>query len=1193
MTGMLMRRAILLAALFIVSVSGPVLTEFEPQKVESSSAKATGVDVTVSGVSVQYTSSTDKSSYEMFSSNYPISNFNRPAILYVIDTMVNVSTTLTVEVENLGTANSGVIDVNVVLKHNEYSFFELNNTTVQMSALNGGQTNTVNVVFAPGYSGNHTLTITATSTVSDDNPSNDAGSKGFTVGSNYFNCDTLSTWTTGNEWGASIETAISKGMSCHIGRGSTSTYSNGLTTSLISPPMDMSDAISSPLRTNGFSFFYTGSTAQNDVLKIYAKTNLGAWTELLSLSNTIDGDFGDGVNWQTFSISDKGAVSPLIPMTSNLLHSTSQIKFEFSSDASGSDIGYWLDDIVFVYDQKVRMKEYQVSAQGVATNGATPGEWGSINMKIVNDGNISETFIPSLQGLPSDWNAYYSRLSGTNFNPEQGLTVAPGAPVEFRIMIQPEENASIGLHQMSVLISSQQYASITATLPVQFLVKADRIPVVTPPPIRPSCPPSYTCTFEVGLDNIGDATDVFDISYDSASLPTGWDVGFTWTQATSIQIRPNEPTSALMTMTVPSGVAPDTVGSFDFTMRAQNDSLRTVTTSIDISASMVSDASVDLVSSHKMDRIYINAGEEIKLTYEVWNNASRQDIFDISVLVEDQGTWIVEQPTGPPTVLNSGGKTTFDVYITAPNNAQAEDRGPRITPLLESQRSFMTIQGEEFDSLRIRTTEDITIETVNSPAKLTPSIPNVATFLVTNNGNGDTNVLLEPIDFPQTWDWWMVIDGENHTGPLSLTVSYDLGHTKEVELWLLLPMEESAGERHTIQIRVDPLSGQQDMNTSDNTAEFTAMTDAVHNPILSLLSGSTSTMAGGVISVQAHIENQGNTFDNRLSLRTTVYSTPSLENIKSFLTVGGASKNIIDEVPLTLSAGQGMNLSVDILVPDDASLNTRFVIQYEILGSVDENGFPTTLTVEHLVILDYQRRIDASFVSESNESVGDGLPANIWANHTSVSTVNESMILTVTAPDGWQVTCDKILVPETGLEFTSSPGHVNKQTTQSLCEILRLKGVSNGDVVFTIRSGDGYHEMTQTVSVSFDVPDEDAVFSNVELIGGGLGGVVFICVLLLFLRRTPNDDESILELEDTIQSLNGPPTSGPPVSGPPASGAVVEQQMAPEHHELETTPKEITPVQSQPPTIPETGLPPGWSEEQWAYYGQQYLDGTL
>ena len=158
---------------------------------------------------------------------------------------------------------------------------------------------------------------------------------------------------------------------------------------------------------------------------------------------------------------------------------------------------------------------------------------------------------------------------------------------------------------------------------------------------------------------------------------------------------------------------------------------------------------------------------------------------------------------------------------------------------------------------------------------------------------------------------------------------------------------------------------------------------------------------------------------------------------------------------------------------------------------------------------------------------------------------------------------------------------------------MRLKGVSNGDVVFTIRSGDGYHEMTQTVSVSFDVPNENAVFSNVELIGGGLGGVVFICVLLLFLRRTPNDDESILELEDTIQSLNGPPTSGPPVSGPPASGAVKEQQMPPEHHELETTPKEIIPVQSQPPTIPETGLPPGWSEEQWAYYGQQYLDGTL
>ena len=74
-----------------------------------SPSNPTGVDVTVTDVSVAYTSSSDSAKYKMFSSNHPILGFNRPAELYVIDGMVNVSSTLTVTVENIGTASSGVI----------------------------------------------------------------------------------------------------------------------------------------------------------------------------------------------------------------------------------------------------------------------------------------------------------------------------------------------------------------------------------------------------------------------------------------------------------------------------------------------------------------------------------------------------------------------------------------------------------------------------------------------------------------------------------------------------------------------------------------------------------------------------------------------------------------------------------------------------------------------------------------------------------------------------------------------------------------------------------------------------------------------------------------------------------------------------------------------------------------------------
>ena len=126
---------------------------------------SSGVDVRVLGATVEYTNSVDESRYKMFSSNHPIFGFNRPQELFVIDGMVNVSATLSITVENLGTNPSGVVDVNVVLLHDEYTYFEISNSTVQMASLAGGAENTVTVNIVPSYAGNHTLQITSTSTV--------------------------------------------------------------------------------------------------------------------------------------------------------------------------------------------------------------------------------------------------------------------------------------------------------------------------------------------------------------------------------------------------------------------------------------------------------------------------------------------------------------------------------------------------------------------------------------------------------------------------------------------------------------------------------------------------------------------------------------------------------------------------------------------------------------------------------------------------------------------------------------------------------------------------------------------------------------------------------------------------------------------------------------------------------------------
>ena len=1154
------------------------------------SSPTTGVDVRVLGATVEYTNSADESKYKMFSSNHPIFGFDRPQELFVIDGMVNVSATLTVTVENLGTNPSGVIDVNVVLLHDEYTYFEISNSTVQMASLAGGTNNTVTVNILPSYAGNHTLQITSTSTVADDNPGNDVRNQPFTVGYDYFNCDSTTLWTLGSGWQISTDTSISQGRSCHAGNGQFSNYNNNALSSMTTPVMDLSDAIANPSRTSGLSFFYTGSTAANDKLTIFGKNPFGAWSEVGSISGTIDNVFTDGASWQTFSVNNKGYNSPLIPVASDLFHSTSQFKFEFTSDASGTDLGFFLDDIVIVYDQKVRSSEYNVSARGISTNGATPGEWGSVSLEIINTGNISELFIPSLEGLPPSWNAYFTRPSGTSLDPLAGLTVLPGTPVAFNIKIQPDQNASIGFQQMNIRITSSQYPDVYTDLPVQFLVKADRIPIISPPSIRPSCPPSYTCTFEVGLSNEGGATDVFDLSTDMSSIPSDWSVGLAWTQTSSVLIRPNETVQALFTMTVPANAAPDTVVEFDLTLQAQNDSSRSDVKTITISASMVSEASVALTNTLSTEKQYVEAGSQIVLKYTIWNNATRQDIFGMRADVTDEGTWTVHQPTRPDAVLNPGKSTTFEVVIDVPHNAQANDRGPTITPVIESKRSLMEIQGEPYDGLRVLTNHDVQMTSISSPTKLTPGVPNEIIVRITNNGNGPTDVNLSPEDLPSTWEWWLSTDGENLSEPIPLSVSYDLEHEKDISMWILLPMTEAAGELHTIRLGAHHVGDGQDLQPDDNTIEFVVSTDSIRIPSIELSDQSDSTMAGGSMFAQARLTNTGNAVETRLSVEATVSSSPPLPGLLAFFTVDGGDRAVASEVPLIVPAGSGLDLRLDVLIPDDAPLNTRFVLRFDILGAVDENDLPKPMTVEALVMLNQQRSIILEPGLMQAGPVPHGTSAMIQINQTSTSTMNENTVVTLSGEEGWQITCDKRLVNVTGIDVAFPPGHLTPQSNQLRCEVLRMSGPLEGEMRIEATTADGYLRSAHVLNISFEAPPAEKTMSATTLIGGGIGALVFVAGLLFVLRGRANDEE-IPELSEMSQQ--GPPvtettnekvvpnvaTAVPLQAGPPASAG--------------------PPVSSSPPTpaagppLPEGGLPAGWTQEQWEYYGQQYLDGTL
>ncbi len=1158
----------------LTNTSAPMLSPSNP----------TGVDVRVVSATVGYTDTVDESLYKLFSSNHPVDGFNRPAELFAIDAMVNASATLTITIENIGTSSSGVIDVNVRLLHDDYVYFEFANTTVQMASLAAGASNTVEVDVVPSYAGNHTLSMRATSTISDDDPTNDMRNQAFTVGHTYYNCDASSQWTLGNGWMYSqdLYTYMSQASSCHAGNGQFSTYNNNQVAVMTTPVMDMSDAVVNPTRTNGLSFFYTGSTAANDKISIYGKNAFGGWVEVGSITGTVDAVLSDGASWQTFSVNNRGHTSPLIPVEDSLFHSTSQFKFEFTSDASGTDVGFFIDEIVFVYDQKVRPDEYQVSAQGVSTNGATPGEWGSISLKILNTGNISEVYIPTLIGLPTGWNAYYTRPSGTSFDPSNGLLALPGGPAEFTIRIQPDANASLGFQQMSVNITSQQYPEVYTVLPVQFLVKADRIPVIHPPAVRPSCPPSFTCTFEVGVSNEGEATDVFDLSTDMTSVPNDWNINLAWTQSSSLLIKPNETVQVMFTMSVPADEAPDTVVEFDMTLQAQNDSSRFDEKPIAVSASMLSNASVSMNNPPANGKIYSEAGSQVAIKYTIWNNASRQDIFSMRVDVENEGAWTVHQPIRPDAVLNPGTSTTFEVMVDVPSTAQANDRGPTLTPVIDSKRSLMSIEGESFDGLRVMASYDLSLEVITAPMRLTPGVPNEVVLRLINDGNGPTSANLELINAPESWTWWLSMDNENLSSPIQLSVSYDLEHEKTVSVWILLPMDEAAGELHTVILQASHVDANADIDETNNVVEIITSTASVRVPSLQLVEQSTSAMAGETIMAEAIVRNDGNAVEDRFSTIARISSIPPLPGLIAFFSVEGADQPLTSEIPLLVPAAGQQRLQLEVLIPSDAPLNTRFVLEFELLGVVDEEDLPVEMLAQALIMLNTQRGVDSSAGLMQIGAVPHGTSAVVQINLTSTSTMNEQVNIQISSEDGWQTSCNKMLVNESGLTLDLAPGHIDEQITTLQCEILRMSGPRSGTITVTASTVDGFIRDSHSVDVKFSEPVNDESFSSTVLVGGGLTGLLFLGAVLVLLRRRPSppDDEPIQLIQ----------------AGPPVSTVQTEQQAPalddqPNSNEPERA--EQTPPPNAGPPVPAGGLPPGWSEEQWQYYGQQYLDGTL
>ena len=503
---------IVLIALLIPSVSPMVV---------ATSGRAVNIDLDVTDISITYPDSVNNSLYKMFSSNYPIPEFNKPENLYVTDGVVNVEMNINVVIENLGTAQSGFVDIELLVLHNEYARFELLNESRTLSPISGSSSASIDVLWTPNYAGNHTLQITVSNTIGDDDVTNNQQTRHMTVAYLYDNCIDMSQWTTSGEWTVNSDAFISQSNSFHVGNGQFSTYSNSQVSTLTSPTFNVADDVSGHNSAIGYSFFYTGGAGAGDEMKGYIKDDAGNWDETFTMANVVDNNLQDGINWQTFSASYNGKNSPLIPVDNSHFHSTTQLRFIFTSDAVTNDIGYWIDDLVIIYDQAAKKGEYQVNLAGVNALGGLPGDWSTTRLEVTNSGNISGRYTPVASGIPNGWSHYFANPNGASIG-SSGLDLLPGESRVFDLRVLVDSNATQGNLPVTVNISSNLYPDVEHGVETIVKVLPDRLPDIIVPDITPRCSPGSSCNFAIELQNIGDATDVFSLSIEDKKIPTGW-----------------------------------------------------------------------------------------------------------------------------------------------------------------------------------------------------------------------------------------------------------------------------------------------------------------------------------------------------------------------------------------------------------------------------------------------------------------------------------------------------------------------------------------------------------------------------------------------------------------------------------------------------------------------------------------------
>jgi uncharacterized membrane protein len=1065
------------------------------------------------------------------------------------------------------------------IQHDEYDDFEIFNDSKTSSQLNAGATENIVFQWNTTYAGNHTMKLFIETSVIDDDSSDNNFQRHLTIGYNYEIFDDISAWTLGTSWSQSSDTALSTSYSLHVGNGPASNYAAGISVTALTPIMDLSNAHLGSNRVSGFAFFYTGSLHASDTLRVLASNSGGGWDPLRSYTGSVDSSTLS--NWNTVLATSKGHSSPIIPFNTANLHANSQLKFEFTSDSSNQDLGYWIDDLVILYDQKAKDYEFGVQGVVVSENGALPGHVSTNGLRITNTGNVTDIYLLSTESVPSDQVAYFTYPSGATIS-SAGFSLEPGESKDFELRVSVSENSSMGSDDIVVNIQSSSAASIQKSLTVSISVLATNVPNIILPVQDARCLPGSSCSFAVEVENIGDASGLFNIEISDKNTPSGWTFAMAWNQSDQITISTEQTTWLWFSASIPEGVPPDTQGEFWLTVTPVVDVDKAQTVAIKVKASMISIAEVGL-SAIDSDKLWLlDAGESTDITFAVWNNASRLDSFQAAVSYLKRPGWIIELLDQNNIVINSQGSGSFRIRITSPINSQAGDRCPSLVASITSTLSDTVFEASEWNEIEIITRNDIVLSLIGMEPKISPGTPFSINVSVENDGNGPALATFEMIELPSTWQWWaLTSEGVNVTTGVELSVSYELNDIAEITIWVLPPILESPGIYHEFKVG-SFAQGSTDINPEDNIIDLTVITESVREPFLAGELLELTAWVGSTVIINMTAWNLGNSEDYGAKARIRLTTSPVGEDVVGFLLSSGLDAEVDQWLNLNMEAGDSRVLSAEIIILDSIELNSRITLTFEMIGG--DNDDLITIEKSHTIIVTDRRALTVTQmgITDSKEVATTSIPFTI--DLISTSTIAENLTISGQVPSGWGIICDGIALHLELTELQMAAGHLSEQEYNLQCQVIRESGALSGQMELRITSDDGEIDQTISHTVSWKVAIDDEVSSSLdqtEMLGiGGIVILMIISLLVILLRRHDNDEEEI----GTIAK----PESGPPAhftqgnsqpeqvayAQPQAQQQVAYAQPQAQQHSAYTQPQQQPQIQQQLPSGPPASAGP-------------------